>query len=60
MRFIFGILVGAAFTVTGAYIHDSELPGGSNERLVNWDAAGLVSRQAMDFAREKIAQLTTK
>lgn len=60
MRFIIGILVGAALTVAGAYIHDSPLPDGSNERLVNWTAASDFSSQALERAREEWNRLTSK
>lgn len=60
MRFIIGILVGAVLTVTGAYLHDAELAPGSNQRLVNWDAAGSLSRWAIDSAREQWDHLLAK
>ena len=60
MRVLLGMIVGAVLTVAGAYIHDSELPGGSNKRLVNWDAAGDLSVWAMDRAREEWTRLVQK
>ena len=60
MRFILGILVGAVLTVAGAYMHDGELAPGSNERLVNWDAAGSLSRWAVDRGREQWDRLVAK
>lgn len=60
MRFIFGILVGAVLTIAGAYLHDSDLAPGSNDRLVNWDAAGSLSRWAIDRTREQWDRLVAK
>jgi hypothetical protein len=60
MRFLLGMIVGAMLTVTGAYLHDYDLPGGSNQRLVNWDAAGDLSAWAYDRAREQWTRLVQK
>jgi hypothetical protein len=57
MRVLFGMIIGAVLTVAGAYLHDSDLPGGSNQRLVNWDAAGDLSAWAVDRAREQWTRL---
>ena len=35
-------------------------PGGSNQRLVNWDAAGDLSAWAVDRAREQWTRLVQK
>ncbi len=60
MRVLLGIIVGIVVTISGAYIHDSELPGGSNKRLVNWDTAADLSSWAMDRAHEEWTKLTQK
>jgi len=60
MRIFIGIIVGIVLTISGAYIHDSGLPGASNKRLVNWDAAGDLSSWAFDRAREEWTKLTQK
>ena len=60
MRVLLGMIVGAVMTVAGAYVHDSELPGGSNKRLVNWDAAGDLASWAADRTREQWTRLTSK
>lgn len=37
MRFLFGILVGAALTIGGAWVVDHRNIGGLDGPLVNWD-----------------------
>jgi len=38
MRLIFGMILGAALTVGGAYVVDtSKAPGAEQQRMVNWD-----------------------
>jgi len=38
MRLIFGIILGAALTIGGAYISDSSTKSGADARpMVNWD-----------------------
>jgi hypothetical protein len=41
MRFILGILVGAAVTIGAAYVHDTQMakpgPTGVPQTYVNWD-----------------------
>lgn len=60
MRLIFGFIVGVVLTIAGAYFYDSRLPPGSNQRLVNWDAAMDLSRWGMDRARQEWDKFTTK
>ena len=60
MRVLIGMIVGAVITVAGANIHDSELPGGSNKRLVNWDAAQELSNWAMQRAQDEWTKLVQK
>ena len=60
MRVLLEIIVGIVLTIGGAYIHDSNLPGGSNQRLVNWNAAADLSGWAIDRAREEWTKLTSK
>jgi len=60
MRMLLGFVVGVAITIVGAYAHDSRLPPGSGDRLVNWDAATSLTQWGMDRAREEWARLTAK
>lgn len=60
MRVIFAFVLGAVVTVAGAYLHDNQLPMGSNQRLVNWDAAGDLSRSGMERARQEWDKLTAR
>jgi hypothetical protein len=56
MRLILGMIIGAGLTIGGAYIHDSKLNGPfeAQQRLVNWDVAGNVARNAYDSVRSQI------
>lgn len=38
MRFILGLIVGAALTVGVAYVHDTGLGENATQRFVNWPA----------------------
>jgi len=61
MRVLFGMIVGAALTIGGAYMHDSvyasvsqEPPAVSTDRpMVNWDVASAFARRASAAAREQ-------
>jgi hypothetical protein len=45
MRLLFGIILGAALTVGGAFLHDSNRSGGTDpavdKAMVNWDVVRL-------------------
>ena len=59
MRFIFGIIVGVALTIGGAYLHDrgaSSAGDPSRRALVNWDTA----RALVDAETAFLRQLWTK
>jgi hypothetical protein len=60
MRLIFGIIVGIALTIGGAYMHDSPLPSNSNQRVVNWDVAGSLAGWAAERVRVEWDRLTAK
>jgi hypothetical protein len=60
MRLIIGIIVGAILTVGGAYSYDKQLPAGSNQRLVNWDAAQGLTHWGIERARQEWDKLTAK
>lgn len=61
MRLLFGIVLGAALTVTAAYIHDTmQTPAGGTpvRNLVNWDVAGQVANTTTRAMREQVDKLT--
>ena len=60
MRLLFGIIIGAGLTVGLAYVHDSNLNGpfATQQRLVNWEVAGSLARNAYDGARSRIKEWT--
>ena len=66
MRVLFGMIVGAALTIGGAYVHDSvyasistEPPAASVDRpMVNWDVANSFARRTSAAAREQWNKLT--
>ncbi len=58
MRLLFGIVLGAALTVTAAYIHDSMQEGTPGRTLVNWDVASQVANNTTRSMREQVDKLT--
>lgn len=66
MRVLFGMIVGAALTIGGAYMHDSvyasvstEPPAVAADRpMVNWDVASAFARRTSTAAREQWNRLT--
>jgi len=66
MRVLFGMIVGAALTIGGAYVHDSvyasvsaEPPAaGADRPMVNWDVANAFARRTSAVAREQWNRLT--
>jgi len=66
MRVLFGMIVGAALTIGGAYVHDSvyasvsaEPPAaGADRPMVNWDVANAFARRTSAAAREQWNRLT--
>ncbi len=61
MRLLFGIVLGAALTVTAAYIHDSmqnSASGTPARMLVNWDVASQVANNTTRSVREQVDKLT--
>jgi hypothetical protein len=61
MRLLFGIVLGAALTVTAAYIHDSmqaSTPGMPARNLVNWDVASKVANDTTRNVREQVDKLS--
>jgi RsiW-degrading membrane proteinase PrsW (M82 family) len=68
MRFIFGVIVGAALTVGFAYVHDLGYPAAPpaagdstvQKPFVNWDAVSVSSHAAATVIREQWDKLTSK
>lgn len=58
MRLLFGIVLGAALTVTAAYIHDSMQTGTPARTLVNWDVASKVANDTTRSMREQVDKLS--
>jgi hypothetical protein len=66
MRVLFGMIVGAALTIGGAYVHDTvyasvatDVPTVSADRpMVNWDVANAFARRTSAAAREQWNKLS--
>jgi hypothetical protein len=59
MRFIFGIIVGAALTIGGAYVSDTSKSGADSRRMVNWDVVGQNVDALTVFIKQSWAKLTS-
>lgn len=64
MRFLFGILVGAALTILTAYIVDSRtnvagIEPAAGRQMVNWDVVSQNWHQFSDRVRGEWRRLTT-
>jgi len=57
MRLLLGIVIGIALTIGAAYVHDTKTIG-DQQRLVNWEVAGGLARNAYDGVRGQIRELT--
>jgi hypothetical protein len=57
MRFIFGIIVGCALTVGGAYIADKTVPE-TGSKMVNWDVVAKNFDTVTALAREGWKKIT--
>ena len=51
MRSIFAFILGIAFTVAAAYVHDSRISGPSAKPLVNWTEVADSTSAAIGLAR---------
>lgn len=64
MRFILGLIIGAALTIGGAYLHDTNVaaaPAALNPapplaiagpgRIVNWDVVDALARRQVAFVK---------
>jgi len=52
MRLIFGIIIGCALTVGGAYIVDAMSPPAAGSKMVNWDVVAKNLDSVTTLARE--------
>ena len=57
MRLLFGIILGIALTVGGAYVMDSTAGDGA-ARMVNWDVVSKNVEGATNFFRESWRRIT--
>jgi hypothetical protein len=56
MRFVIGLIVGAALTVGGAYIHDT-MESGAAKPLVNWTNTAELEKVAYDYVKAQVDRL---
>jgi hypothetical protein len=56
MRFVIGLIVGAALTFGGAYIHDT-MESGAAKPLVNWTNAAELEKVAYDYVKAQVDRL---
>jgi hypothetical protein len=56
MRFIIGLILGAALTVGGAFIHDT-MESGAAKPLVNWTNAAELGKVAYDYSKSQVDRL---
>ena len=56
MRFVIGLIVGAALTVGGAFIHDT-MEAGAAKPLVNWTNAAELEKVAYDYLKAQVDRL---
>jgi hypothetical protein len=56
MRFILGLILGAALTVGGAFIHDT-MESGAAKPLVNWTNAAELQKVTFDYVKEQVDRL---
>jgi hypothetical protein len=56
MRFIFGLIVGAALTIGGAFIHDT-MQAGDPKPLVNWSNAAELQHTTYDYLKTQFDRL---
>jgi hypothetical protein len=57
MRFIIGLIVGAALTIGGAFIHDTMMESGAAKPLVNWTNAAELEKVAFDYVKAQVDRL---
>lgn len=52
MRLFFGIIIGCALTVGGAYVVDAMAPPAAGSKMVNWDVVAKNLDTVTTLARE--------
>jgi len=57
MRLIFGMILGAALTIGGAYIADTAKTG-PDARMVNWDVVAKNTDSVVTMIKQSWAKLT--
>jgi hypothetical protein len=58
MRLIFGIIIGAALTVGGAYVADTVAAASGQPVMVNWDVVAKNWDSVTTYARESWRKIT--
>jgi hypothetical protein len=58
MRLFFGIIIGIALTVGGAYIADTMSPPADGSKMVNWDVVAKNVDRVTTLAREGWKKIT--
>jgi hypothetical protein len=58
MRLLFGILIGGALTVGGAYVADTVAAASAKPVMVNWDVVAQNWDSVTTFARESWKKIT--
>jgi len=58
MRLFFGIIIGIALTVGGAYIADTMSPPATGSKMVNWDVVAKNLDRVTTLAREGWKKIT--
>jgi hypothetical protein len=58
MRLFFGIIIGIALTVGGAYITDTMSPPAAGSKMVNWDVVAKNLDSVTALAREGWKKIT--
>jgi hypothetical protein len=58
MRLFFGIIIGIALTVGGAYVADAMAPPAAGSKMVNWDVVAKNLDSVTALAREGWKKIT--
>ena len=58
MRLFFGIILGAALTVGGAYVSDTASKSGADKPMVNWDVVSKNVETLTTMVKQGWAKLT--
>jgi hypothetical protein len=58
MRLIFGMILGAALTIGGAYVADTAKTGADARPMVNWDVVAKNTDSVVTMIKQGWAKLT--